>query len=960
LINFITIKKALMPRSFRFLVFSFLLMGFSFGATAQSHGFFKMPAGITSDDYLEGQVIFKLKADLAPFAKTSQIELPEIVSLLTRYKAAGLTKIYPFHQPPAQKINQHGEPQIDLSLIYQFNIEDNSRLEEAINALFATGMVEYAQPRYLPKLLHVPNDPMVGSQYNLQRIKAFEAWDISKGDTSVVIAIVDTGNDRFHPDLIDAIAYNYDDPMNGEDSDNDGFVDNFYGWDLGENKNDPQFNYSGHGVHVAGIAAASANNGTGIAGVGYHSRFMTVKVDDELGRLIMSYEGIVYAADRGAKVINCSWGSTSGAGQYGRDIVDYATFNRDVLVVAAAGNDNNLVPFYPATYERALSVAATNSSDLKWSGSTFNVFVDISAPGATILSTFVNATYINSSGTSMAAPAVAGAAAILRHHFPNYSARQIAAQLKVTTDNIDTLAGNAAYAGLLGTGRLNMFKALTETHHSYVLMLDHLQDAESFGAYQGGHNVFLASRFENLLAPTGNISAKLTSFSSLVLVQNPEIDLGAMASGQIVTNETDPFILQLQSNIPSNQEVYFMMEFFNEDGAYAGRQFFSLLFNVDFVNLRVNKISTTLTSRGTLGFNYPNYGQGLGFVFRNGRNMMRAAGLMAGINTNKVVDNLYGATANTFNLFFVPVQTAALESNPQIADVEVTGSFTDANAGLSTIGIKTDYRAMLWENSPKDKFLIIEYQLINQTPQALSNFYAGFFADWLSSDPKNHRAAFDAANRMGYAFSAEGGNYSGISLLTEGEMRHYAFDNKGASGSINISDGFTNFEKYNALRTNRNTAGIFDTNNDISTLVSSGPHFLAASDTLVVAFAILAGDHLIDLQASANAAYNRYHGLDQVSTGHFTSRKAESQITRVFPNPFRETLFLELMPNHTGSFRVSLLDMKGRQVWQQMIHAEAGRSQEIRFNMPALEQGSYLLRLEGENGEESIKVMRRE
>jgi len=942
----------------RIIIFLLVFLGFSLVTLGQPEIVFSMPEGIANEDYLEGQVIFKLKPEFASFAKTTEIEHPDMQSVVSHFRAGNLKKIFPNHKAPVQKFNQRGEPLIDLSLIYQFDIDNDNRLEEAINALYATGMVEYAEPRYLPKLLYVPDDPMIGSQYNLVRIKAFEAWDISKGDTTVVIAIVDTGNDRFHPDLIDAIAYNYNDPINGEDSDNDGFVDNFYGWDLGENNNDPQFNLSGHGVHVAGIAAASADNGTGIAGVGFHSRFMTVKVDDELGRLIMAYEGIVYAADRGAKVINCSWGSTSGAGQYGHDIVDYATFNRDALVVAAAGNDNNLVPFYPATYQRALSVAATNSSDIKWSGSSYNVFVDLSAPGATILSTFVNATYINSSGTSMAAPAVSGAAAILRHHFPEYSARQIAAQLKVTTDNIDTLAGNAAFAGYLGTGRLNMLRALTETHHSYVQMKDHLQDLESFGQYQGGQSVELASRFENLLAPAENISVRLTPLSFWVTVDNPEISLGAMETGQITDNHQNPFMLQLQNGLPASQLVFFMLEFFNHDGNYAGREFFSLLFNTDYVNLRVNKLTTTLTSRGTLGFNYPNFSQGLGFVYRNGRNMVKAAGLMAGVSTNRVVDNLYGAAQNTFNLFFVPVQTASFLQEPLFADAEVTGSFTDANAGLSTIGLKTDYRAMLWETAPQDKFIIIEYQLINANSQALSGLYAGFFADWVISDPKSHRAAFDASNRMGFAYSVEGGHYTGISLLTEGEMRHYAFDNNGSSGSIKISDGFTNFEKYNALRTNRNTAGVFDTNNDISTLVSSGPHFIAAGDTLVVAFAILAGDHLIDLQASAVAAHNRYHGLYQVGSGNLLPGQAETQFKRVFPNPFSESLFVEIVPNRTGSYQLILTDINGRRLLSQHFRAETGVIKEIRLDLPALKPGSYLLKLESETGAEIFKVLR--
>jgi hypothetical protein len=557
----------------------------------------------------------------------------------------------------------------------------------------------------------------------------------------------------------------------------------------------------------------------------------------------------------------------------------------------------------------------------------------------------------------MAAPAVSGAAAILRYHFPDYSARQIAAQLKVTTDNIDTIAGNAAFAGLLGTGRLNMYRALTEIHHTYILMLDHLNHSDGFGHYQGGQTIFLASRFENLLAPSPSVLARLTSLSEWVTVVNPELDLGSFDSGQIVSNETEPFMLEISSGIPPNQEVSFLIEFFDSEGNYAGRQVFGMLLNIDFVNLAVNKISTTITSYGTIGFNYPNYRQGLGFSFRNGRNMIRAAGLMAGINTNKVVDNLYGPTSGSFNQFLVPVKTASIDQAPIMADVEVFGSFNDAAAGLSKIGIKTLYRVSAWEFSPYDKFIILEYQLINTTTQAFNGLYAGFFADWVIADAKNHRAAFDATNRMGYAYSLEGGHYSGISLLTEGEMRHYAFDNNGASGSINISDGFTNFEKYNALRTNRQSAGVFDTTNDISTLVSSGPHYLAAADTLVVAFAFLAGDHLIGLKASAANAYNRYHGIEPVGVNQITSPEREKEIRKVFPNPFSEFLYVELLPKQTATYQLKLIDMKGRAIVIKSLSAEAGQLTGVTLHLPKLKPGQYILQLENEYGFESIRVL---
>ncbi|HSV75693.1 MAG TPA: S8 family serine peptidase [Bacteroidales bacterium] len=935
-----------------------LLLIFPLQVNSQNDRSFSLPEGITAGQYDPRQIVFRLRPEQAPFAKTQQIDLPAMHEFIDNFEAGEIRRVFPFHNPPVLKHTRLGEPFVDLSLIYQLTIADDQQLEEAINALYATGLVVYAEPRFIPELFYVPNDTLAPSQYHLPRIMAFEGWSVSKGDTSVVIAIVDTGTNRFHPDLKNAIAFNFNDPINGIDCDNDGFIDNFYGWDLGENRADPQFNRSPHGVHVGGIAAASTNNITGIAGVGFNSRFMPVKVDDSLGRMIMAYEGIVYAADRGAKVINCSWGSTVGPGQFALDIINYATFNRDALVVAAAGNNNNQVPFFPASFSPVLSVAATNSEDVKWVGSTFNRFVDISAPGQAILSTFTNPRYIAASGTSFAAPIVAGAAAILRHHFPHYSARQIAAQLKVTTDSIYHLSGNISFAGMLGTGRLNLHRALTETHHSYVDLLDHITEPDAFAYARPGNRILLTSRFQNLLAPA-NITARLTSLSNHITISNQEVFLGALQTGQMVINDFSPFILDLSGEIPVNHQAMFAIEFFDSHGNYAGGEVFELVFNNDFVNLRVNLLTTTLTSRGTIGFNYPNYNQGLGLLYRNGRNLINAAGLKIGLNENQVVDNLYGETQNTFNQHFIPLQIASLVQNPFQADVEADGSFTDGGAGQNAIGLTVNYKAYVWRQAPHDKFIILEYHITNDTTYSFSNLHIGFFADWILSNPQNHRAAFDASTRMGYAFSAAGGHYKGISLLSTGQLNHYAFDNPGTDGSIHISDGFSIAEKYQALSTNRASAGVGLQTNDISTLVSSGPHSLAPTQTIVVAFAVLAGDHLADLQNSARAAQAWYQGLSQTFVKDPIKTLVERQIIRVFPNPMDSYFQIEILPNSTGEAQLSIVDLKGRVRWRQSLYMESGRGIQSEFSLPKLEPGTYLLRLDTKRHSEVLIIQSR-
>ncbi len=930
-------------------VFLLILFVLQIKVNADTGSFFRMPSGISAEESLPGKIIFKLKPEAAPYGRTHGIDLESISQVLDQYRGETPRKTFPHHQPPEKFFHPSGQPLVDLSLIYEVTIAAEENLEEAINALYATGHVEYAQPRYLPSLLYVPDDPFVGAQYYLENIQAFDAWGITKGDTNMVVAIVDTGTELNHPDLVGAVKYNYDDPINGEDSDNDGFVDNFHGWDLGEGNNIPQYNANAHGVHVSGIAAATADNNTGIAGVGFDTKYLPVKIDDEFGRLVMAYEGIVYAADQGAQIINCSWGGSIGAGQFGQDIVNYAVLNRDALVVASAGNSNNQVPFYPASYQNVLSVAATNIDDEKWENSSFGIHVDVSAPGANIISTWPNSQYISSSGTSMSAPVVSGAAALVRDQFPEYSALQIGAQLKVTADNIDTLEANLPYAGLLGTGRINIYRALTETHMPYIQLVDHVFSDEEYGQFQPGGVLPMAAYFQNLLAPAGNITAHLTSESPYLNILDSVVTLGPMDTYETIDNTHHPFQVELLEGLPASKEVVFMIEFQDEQGEYAGRQIFSLTLNVDFLNVYANRLSTTITSKGTVGHNYPNYNQGVGLIYDEGLSLIKCAGIIMGASTSQVVDNIYGAVEGSFNQFLHSLENAHILEGSTQADVHVSGRFNDANAGVFALDLEVEYHVYFMEESPNDKFFVLEYHIVNTSQEAFQSFYTGFFADWIIRDNKQHRATFDAVNRMGYAYSAAGGSYTAVQLLTEGGMRHYAFDNKGFGGSINISNGFTGFEKYTALKSNRINAGVFDKDNDISTLLSTGPFNLAPNDTLTVAFALLAGDHLSDLESSALAVYNWYHGVDD-PTAVVTPENPAGKPMKVFPNPFGDHLQLHIYPENLANHFIQLFDMRGNLVKSLDRDFQDPEKQTILIPAGDLPTGAYLLKVsDGQN-----------
>ncbi len=252
--------------------------------------------------------------------------------------------------------------------------------------------VEYAEPNYLAYAMDTtPNDPSWSSQYGPNRIQAMQAWDITTGSTSIVLAVVDTGVDLDHPDLASKIVAGYD-FANGDNNAQD---DN------------------GHGTHVAGIAAAASNNGVGIAGVSWGARIMPVKVLDANGSGSYSNiaSGVIWAADNGAKVINLSLGGSSSSSAM-EDAINYA-YNAGVAIFAAAGNSGSAGVLYPAAYANAIAVAATDSSNNVASFSTYGPEVEVAAPGVSIYATYLNDTYASLSGTPMATPHVAGVAAVL-------------------------------------------------------------------------------------------------------------------------------------------------------------------------------------------------------------------------------------------------------------------------------------------------------------------------------------------------------------------------------------------------------------------------------------------------------------------------------------------------------------------------------------------------------------------
>ena len=324
-------------------------------------------------------------------------------------------------------------------------------VQSTLSLLIKEPAVEYAEPNYLVELdqpiegdpllssnpvIEEPNDPYLSSQYALPLVNAFKGWEKSIGNKEMVIAVVDTGIDYTHPDLVGKVIKGYD------------FV---------ENDTDPM-DENAHGTHVAGIASALSNNGEGIAGIAPEVTLMAVRVLNAWGGGTLKgiADGILWATDNGAKGMNMSLGIYESS-KVMEEALQYA-LDKDVVITASSGNSGtNADVHLPSTYPGVIEVNATDKKDKKASFSNYGETASVCTPGVDILSTILKSRYGNKSGTSMSAPHVLGLVGLVRSVYPTMSGAQVKAHIEATADDLGTEGFDLYY----GYGRINLLKALS-------------------------------------------------------------------------------------------------------------------------------------------------------------------------------------------------------------------------------------------------------------------------------------------------------------------------------------------------------------------------------------------------------------------------------------------------------------------------------------------------------------------
>jgi len=349
-----------------------------------------------------------------------------------------------FHPRPSQKEIEKMAASLDGWVKRDFEkfliLKSRSKTtKEMMKALAEHPHSVYAEPNYLLLPNSKPNDPYYTEyQWNLSLIGMEQSWNVSKGSKDVVVAVVDTGVDMDHPEFQGKLVKGYNVLKDNDKPEDD----------------------NGHGTHVSGIIAAKTNNKDGIAGMSWNSKIMPVKAigSDGSGSAVDIAHGIYWATDNGADVINLSVGNYTSSSAL-QDACRYA-FDHNVVLVAASGNDNSEQPSYPAAYKEVLCVAAVDHRKERADFSNFGDYVDVSAPGVDIPSTYIYSDYASLSGTSMACPHVAALASLVRSVHPGMKNTEVMDHIRKAAIDL----GPPGHDKLYGYGMINSAQTLRQIH----------------------------------------------------------------------------------------------------------------------------------------------------------------------------------------------------------------------------------------------------------------------------------------------------------------------------------------------------------------------------------------------------------------------------------------------------------------------------------------------------------------
>ncbi len=787
--------------------------------------------------------------------------------------------------------------------------------------------------------------------WGVQAIGAPTCWSWGYDGRNVLVAVLDTGIRYTHSDLSGRMWHNEGEvPGNGADDDGNGYVDDYYGYDTYYGDGDPWDGNTPiyHGTHCAGTVAGDGTSGTQ-TGVAPQARIMAVKVmgNDGTGTASALVDGIEYAILNGADVLSMSLGwenPSNSIKNFIRPVME-DVLAAGVVAAVAAGNEGG---YYdapqdisspgdcPSPWQRpgegsqrtaVITVGATNSSDVIASFSSYGpthwdtgdysdypyppglMKPDVCAPGVSILSTYGGNDngYSSASGTSMAAPHVAGALAVLLSKNPSLSPRKLDSLLQTTALEL----GPAGKDSLYGSGRIRLDDAVSAApapEFPMVYYADHAVDdplGNGNDVADPGETVNLIVRLVNNGADASGVAATITVASEHVTVTDDYGSYGFIGTGEVKGNVSDPFVLAISPAAPPGY-TFDVAIHITASGGYSWDDTFSVTvadYPRQTADLNAGAVTFTITNFGEVGFFNPQSSSpvGSGFVY-DGYNYLYGGGLFLGFDYNDVVTGEGGNYSE-----FVPVSDIQEASPGAFADQELRCAFVEPN-----LRARVDLLAMEWSSPPDDNFAILRYIVTNLTDTLLADLYVGLYLDfditYAGGGTWYDRAEWDATNGWGYMWDNSSTHPAyvgpvGVSEISRGSVVHnptYVYP----SGM-----GWADSVKYNFL-SGAFSASSGSSGSDWSLIVANGPFDLAPGEADTFVYAVVAGDNLPHFTSSAEVA--RSHLGEALGIESFAPNRAAVELW-ANPTPFNSAceVFVRGADVPTA---VDVLDVRGRLV----------------------------------------------
>lgn len=841
--------------------------------------------------------------------------------------------------------------------------------------------VEYAEPRYIYKTSLSTNDPIKNSTINFHKFD--RAWELSTSSSDVIIAIVDSGVNYDHEDLKDKQWFNEDEILgNGIDDDNNGFIDDYLGWDFWNSgytdddirqDADPFASNNPHGTHVAGIATATPNNGVGLVGSGFNARYMAVKAggapddpstpnQDESRSVGYGYEGIIYAAINGADIINCSWGG-GGFSSFGEEAVNMAT-ELGSIVIGAAGNTPNDLPHYPSSYDNVLSVGALGTSGNQIADySTFGVTVDVFATG-TLRSTVGTRKssldeYATFQGTSMATPVVSGLAALIKSRFPTWSSKQIILQIRSSSEDIEQ-NNSSDLQFKLGKGKINAEKALLAPLPGVNV------DSVSFVNSEGNklninENGFLRLFLKNYGAAVNSLTFTAESLTEGLTISEPTVSVGAIA------NQEEKFIeipILINESIIGTLSAEMFVQFSDNSIDYSDFDIIGyeqLRFDVS----SPNNLAISFSPTGNIGFfDASNQEGGIGFVPNHRTadfeedNLLYEGGILLEAN-ERLANNLRTAGGNT-DRQFVPTSLYSVTEPGLVSNADGETVFNPSNQ-TSLQDLEITLKTYSFTDSEVENSVILNY-LIHNTSATLSfsEVYLGIFNDWDIGNSQNNSTFYNSENDI--LFVKEDGNSSHplVALATFGNTSSVLAIDNGFEGNensfqFNLYDGYSIVEKKNSLKAGTNNTAVSSA--DASTVVASGPYLLEPKETISLGFVYTFGETEEDIIAEINAARAQNNfDISNINDSPENTFPTQTQIFQNYPNPFNPSTTISFNLQRIQDVNLSIYNLLGQRVKTIINQELPGGIHTYNVSLNEFSSGLYFAIFETEDTQELIKL----